>query len=74
MSQRSQRAAAEVRASLARSMVSQRALARHLRISESSLSRRLRGATPFSIDELAAIAELLEVDLTELLGSGRAAS
>lgn len=42
-------------------------LAAHLGISQQSLSRRMSGQTPFSIDELATIATALQVSLTDLV-------
>lgn len=60
-------AAAEVRAELARRRIPQSALAYTLKMSEVSISRRLRGETPFDINELVAVAEFLQVPVTRLL-------
>jgi transcriptional regulator with XRE-family HTH domain len=66
---RSRQVAGEVRAVLARRQISGKQLASQLGMSQFAISRRLRGETPFSIDELAASAEFLGVPLTELLPS-----
>jgi transcriptional regulator with XRE-family HTH domain len=58
---------ANVRAELARRDMTQRNLADHLGIPQTSVSRRLSGVTPFDINELAAVAELLGVGLEVLL-------
>lgn len=39
-----------------------------LGISQPAVSARLKGVTPFTIDELAPLAELLGVDTSDLLG------
>jgi transcriptional regulator with XRE-family HTH domain len=52
---------ANVRAEMARAGVSQAAMARILNLSQSPVSMRLRGATPFTAHELAAIAHYLDV-------------
>lgn len=64
---RSLRVAGEVRALLARRQLSGKQLAARLGISQFSVSRRLRGQVPFSIDELAVAAEFLGVELGDLL-------
>lgn len=64
----SQRVARNVRAEMVRAGRIQSEIAGRLGISQQSLSRRLSGATAFSIDELAAIADSLDVRLTVLLG------
>ena len=56
--------AANVRAEVARTRTSQTALAAILNLSQSSISMRLRGATPFSAHELATIATHLGVPVT----------
>lgn len=67
--------AAAVRAALARKMVSQRQLASHISITETALSRRLRGKVPFLASELAAVAEYLDISQAELTArSHKAAS
>lgn len=66
---RSQHIAAEVRATLARNQISGKQLAAHLGISQFAVSRRLRGETPFSVDELSATADFLAVSLEELLAT-----
>lgn len=48
-------------------MVNQRELADALGVSQMNVSRRLRGETPFDVDELAAVARLLGVEVVDLL-------
>lgn len=64
---RSREVAGEVRALLARRQISGKQLATHLGLSQFAVSRRLRGETPFSVDELAATAEWLGVPVASLL-------
>lgn len=54
--------AAEVRASLARDGRAAQTLASDTGISKAALSRKLRGLTPFYVEELLAIAVALDVD------------
>ena len=61
--------AAEVRAGIARAGVRQKAVAAHLGMSQGALSRRITGASPFTLDELARVAGFLGVPLTALLPS-----
>lgn len=63
-----QRVAANVRAEMARSKRTQAALAHDIGMKQQALSRRLAGITPFTIDELGRIAEVLEVPLHGLVG------
>lgn len=58
---------ANVRAEMARRGLSQTALAGHLGLSQTAVSARLRGRTPFDIDELVLIAGVLGLRLEELL-------
>ena len=58
----------EVRAWLARRQLTQRNLASHLGISATSLSFRMKGKTPWSIVELAQVADWLDISLAQLLG------
>jgi transcriptional regulator with XRE-family HTH domain len=58
---------ANVRAEMARKGTTQRNLADYLGIPQTSVSRRLSGITPFDINELTAVAELLDVHLDVLL-------
>lgn len=52
---------------MARRHHTQSSLAESVGMRQQALSRRLSGATPFTIDELAAIAETLSVPLAELV-------
>ena len=58
---------ANVRAEMARQGVTQMVLARKIGISQAAVSARLRGTTPFDINELTAIAAVLGVPLATLL-------
>lgn len=57
--------AAEVRAQLARNRLSGRRAAAMLGWKQTYLSRRLTGAVPFDVDDLAALADLLEVPIEQ---------
>jgi len=59
--------AEKIRIELARRMVKQTAVASFLGITQSSVSSKVRGVTPFTLDELGPIAELLDVEPAELL-------
>lgn len=63
-----ERVAAEVRAELARQQMSQSELAKRLGVAQQTVSRRMTGEVPFDIAELATIAELLGVPMSQLLG------
>lgn len=52
---------------MAAAAVSQTRLAEALGMSQSSVSRRLTGEAPFDVNELGAIAEVLGVELADLL-------
>lgn len=56
-----------VRAEMARADVTQTALASAIGLSQSALSKRLRGVIPFDINELTAVADHLGVEVTTLL-------
>ena len=56
--------AAEVRAVLARKRISQRQLAKALGLTQPVIWRRLRGDVQFSVDELQAVAEFVEVPVS----------
>lgn len=60
--------AAEVRAHMARVRMSQVKLAEILGLPQTSVSKRLRGITPFRIDELGTVAAALGVHPAALLG------
>lgn len=59
--------AGEIRAELARQRVTQTELVRRLGVSRPWLVRRLSGETPLSMTDVATIAELLEVPVTQLV-------
>ena len=61
------RVANNIRAEVARRRLSQVKLAEQVGIRQQALSRRLNGTTPFRIDELARIAEVLDIPLSELV-------
>lgn len=60
--------AAEVRAYMARARINQTELASALGLTQSSVSKRLRGVVAFNTDELQSIAALLGVHPAALLG------
>jgi transcriptional regulator with XRE-family HTH domain len=60
-------AALNVRGEMARKGFTQTRVASALGVSQASVSARLRGVTPFSIDELVTLAQVLDVPLDRLL-------
>lgn len=62
-----QRIGANVRAEMARRGVSQTALAERLGMTQTAVSTRLRGKVAFNVDELAAVAEALEIPVARLM-------
>ncbi len=62
-----QRLAAEIRAEMARQMITQSELARRLGVIDMWLSRRLRGQQPLNVDELERIAEQLGISELEFM-------
>lgn len=67
MDELSRRVAAEVRAWMARRDVRQETLAAAMGLSQSALSMRLRGRTRWTINDLAAVSEALDVPMATLL-------
>ncbi|CPT76872.1 Uncharacterised protein [Mycobacteroides abscessus] len=67
LSQTSHRAAAEVRAEMARQGCTQAALAERINRDQHFISRRLSGKVSFTVDELACVAEALNVTIGALL-------
>lgn len=65
----SQSVAAEVRAELGRQERSGTWLASELGVSEVWVSRRLRGITKFTVDDLVRVADVLDVPASDLLKS-----
>lgn len=61
-----------VRAEMARRDLTQQRLASEIGMAQQSLSRRLRGDTPLTVDELQAIADVLGVPAAALLEAGAA--
>jgi transcriptional regulator with XRE-family HTH domain len=57
----------EIRVQMARKKIKQAVVAKHLNISQSSMSRRLIGASPFTVDELYRLADLFGIDPRDLL-------
>lgn len=66
----SERVAEEIRVLLARRRMSQAELARRLHVSGAWLNYRLTGKQPIDLNDLQAIADALEVQPIDLLGSG----
>lgn len=62
-----ERVAATVRAETARHGVRQRQMAELLGLTQQSVSGKLKGSTPFTLDELAVVAPLLGKSVTALL-------
>lgn len=62
-----QRSAAEVRAALAREQITRSAVAKHLGHSRAAMTRRLSGEIPLNVNELAALAVLLDVPVSTFL-------
>lgn len=56
-----------IRAEMARRRLSNKALAEHLGMSQVGVSRRLSGKQSLTVDELAGIAEFLDVPVGDLL-------
>lgn len=52
---------------MARREVSQEQLAKAVGVSQAQISRRLTGRVPFDVEELAAVAEFLQIPLASLL-------
>lgn len=63
----SQRVAANVRAEMARRQKLQRDLVEVLGVSKQQVSERLSGTTPFRLDELEPVAEMLGLPVIALL-------
>ena len=59
-------AGANVRAEMARKGLTQATLARHLGLSQAAVSARIKGRTPFDINELVIVATVLDVPLAAL--------
>lgn len=59
--------AGSVRAEMARRKTTQRQVADAIGTSQAAVSRRLSGLVPFDVDELAAVADLFEMDPRDLL-------
>ena len=64
---RSADVASNIRAEIARRNLSQRIVAEHLGVSQPSFSARMSGKTPLDVNELFAIADLLDVPASQLL-------
>ncbi len=62
-----ERTAEEIRALLARRRISAAELARRTGMKQSTLARRMTGETAFDLDDLEVIAEVLGVEVTDLL-------
>lgn len=69
---RSAGVAAEVRACLARRRVSQNTAAGVIGIGQASMSRRLAGEYPFTVDELFKLADHLKIDVRSFFPAGEA--
>ena len=56
-----------IRAELARRGLTQAALAQHLGISAAGVSDRLRGVTPWDVNELHTVAQVFDLPMRDLL-------
>ena len=65
--------AATIRAEMARKRETQTRMAPKLGMSQSSLSKRIRGEVPFSIPEITNVATLLDIPVASLLDVGQRA-
>lgn len=61
------RTGANVKAEMARAGIGQVQLAARLGLSQTAVSSRLRGVVAFNVDELAAVARVLEVPISALV-------
>jgi transcriptional regulator with XRE-family HTH domain len=61
-------AAEKIRHALHEKRLSQRALARRTGMSVQRLHRRMKGETPFRLEELTEVAEVLEMPVSALMG------
>lgn len=68
MSQHAQRVASAVRAELARRKLSHSTLIPIIQGSRGAVYRRLAGEVPFNVDEIAQIAEFLDLPVSVLMG------
>jgi transcriptional regulator with XRE-family HTH domain len=66
-----ERVAAEVRALMGRYNVTQVQLTQVLGVSQTGVSKRLRGKTPFDVNEIGILADFFNVDPSELVGGTR---
>lgn len=70
----SERVASSVRAECARQRISQRDIAKKLGVSHTAVNRRMAGTVPFDVDELAAIADLLDLSICDLFPADKASA
>ena len=66
----SQRVARRLRGALAENRIAQTDLAKALHLPQQNVSRRILGQTPFTLDELELLAQVLGVPLDAVLGVG----
>jgi transcriptional regulator with XRE-family HTH domain len=57
-----------VKLEMDRQKIRQTTVAHRLRMSQQAVSRRIRGAVPFDVDELVEVARLLDVDPSTFMG------
>lgn len=63
-----ERVAGTLRAEMARHRITQAQLGKHLGLSQMAINRRVSGETALDVGELFAIAEFLEIPVTDILG------
>ncbi|MBF6301207.1 helix-turn-helix transcriptional regulator [Nocardia amamiensis] len=66
-----ERVASSARAEIARANLSQSMVARHLRLSQQAISRRLTGKVTFDVVELKRLADLLGISVEVLIDGGQ---
>ncbi len=64
-----ERVGANVRAEMARNKRTQATLADSIGMKQQALSRRLSGTTPFTVDELGRVADVLGTSIVQLVGA-----
>jgi len=67
MDQLAERVSTTVRDEMTRLKLSQDTVAKHLGLSQAAVHRRLTGAVSWRLDELAALAGLLDIDAEQLV-------
>lgn len=72
MQTRAESVAGNVRAEMARLRVSQSEMGAALGLTQQAVSRRLKGEVPFNVNELGVVADVLAVEVADLLSPASA--